>query len=105
MWPKGRDPLEAAFQTASLGQVSSLQSYDREGKSTKHSHEQAMAVKAYLLNYINLQKHQDDVWQVHGDTKDFSSSVDDDWAQGVMFSMAGTRCSSASLKEINGGRQ
>lgn len=60
---------------------------------------------AQRLNYINLQKDQDDVWQVHGDAKDFSSSVDADWAQGVMFSMAGTRCSSAPLKEINGGRQ
>lgn len=37
MWPRGRDSSEAAFQTASLGWVSSLQNYDREGKRSQNT--------------------------------------------------------------------
>lgn len=58
MSPRGRESSEAAFQTASLGQVSSLQNYNRKGKSTKHSHEETIAQR---LIYINLQRNQDDV--------------------------------------------
>lgn len=47
MSPRGRESSEAAFQTASLGQVSSLQNYDRKGKSTKQSWRN-YCTKAYL---------------------------------------------------------